>query len=274
MTATAYPTLSALTGFPFPVFVSPGSEERGRSIASRAARALAWLGHVTDKTPHLDLVVADERDWPRVCEIPVYGVPFSLPGKIGTSTTPAAWWQEYVETLRPHLTEVASARLARTFGDPPEFTGIADLLVTHEATHLCHEIDPVTGGSEFPSLWLAELFANLGMHGYLASHEPDQLTLLAAMAAATLDAGYEVWRVTDLELMGPSIEMAGVTNYVWYEFRLIHLAGQLWDAVGTSSLRSFHQLLGHPELTPEQVVERLSRLEPAVAGAIRRWPAI
>jgi hypothetical protein len=273
MTTTAYPTLIALKSFPFPVFVSHGCEERGRSIASRAARAMAWLGQVTDKAPHADLVVADEQDWPSVCEIPIYGVPFSLPGKIGTSTTPAPWWQEYVDTLRPHLGDAASTLLAHTFGDPPDFTGIADLLVTHEATHLCHEIDPVTWASEFPSLWVAELFANLGMHGYLATHEPEQLPLLAAMSGATLDAGHEIWDVQELELMGESIEAAGITAYVWFEFRLIHLAEQLWGAGGQGALRDYQRLLGHPELTHAQVLDRLSQLEPEVADAVRRWPA-
>lgn len=68
--------------------------------------------------------------------------------------------------------------------------GRTDLIVTHEATHLFHEIDPVTWASEFPDDWVMELFANIGMHGYLATHEPDQLPLLSVMADATKGA----WR--------------------------------------------------------------------------------
>lgn len=272
MTTTAYPTLSSLEGFPFPVFVSHGSEERGRSIASRATHAIDWLGHVTGKVRRPNLVVADEHDWPSVCEVPIYGMPFSIPNKLGTSPTPALWWQEYVDALRPHLSEPASTAIAATFGDPPDFTGIADLIITHEATHLFHEIHPATFASEFPSDWVMELFANLGMYGYLATYDPEQLRLLAAMADATIDAGHAFWDLQDLALMGESAQ-AGVTNYVWYEFRLIRLAAQLWTAGGEDGLRDYQRLLGHPELTHDQVVDRLSQLEPTVADAVLRWPA-
>ena len=272
MTTTAYPTLSSLEGFPFPVFVSRGSEDRGRSIACRAAHAIGWLGQVTGKVRRPTLVVADEQDWPSVCEIPIYGVPFSTPGKLGTSPTPALWWQEYVDALQPHLSGSASTGIATIFGDPPDFTGLADLIITHEATHLFHEIHPDTWASEFPFDWVAELFANLGMHGYLATHEPDQLRLLRTMADATIDAGHEIWGMRDLALMVESMQ-ASVTNYVWYEFRLIRLAERLWTAGGEDGLRDYQRLLGHPDLTHHQVVDRLSRLEPEVADAVRRWPA-
>ena len=272
MTTTAYPTLNSLEGFAFPVFVSRGSEDRARSIAARTAHALDWLGQVTGKVRRPTLVIADEQDWPRVCEVPIYGMMFSIPGKLGTSPTPARWWQEYVDELRPHLSQPTSTAIAASFGDPPDFTGIADLIITHESTHLFHEIDPVTWASEFPADWVMELFANLGMHGFLATHEPDQLRLLATMADATNDAGHEIWDLQDLALMGQSMQPGTVTNYVWYEFRLIRLAEQLWTASGEDGLREYQRLLGHPDLTHDQVVDRLAHLEPAVADAVRRWP--
>lgn len=271
MAPSPYPSLVALPGYPFPVFVSRGWEERGAAVADRAAAAIAWLGQVTGKTVRPDLVVADVRDWPSVCEVPIYGMPFSLHGKLGTSPTPGSWWQDYLDDLRPRLSRSSSAAVAATFGDPADFTAIADLIITHEATHLFHQIDPVTWASEFPADWVMELFANLGMHGYLATHEPDRLRLLAVMAQATLDAGQGIWGMQDLPLMGQSMG-ASVTNYVWYEFRLIRLAAQLWAVGGEDSLQDYQRLLGHPDLSHDQVVERLSTLEPAVADAIRRWP--
>lgn len=271
MAPAPYASLSSLSGYPFPVFVSRGSEGRGTAIADRAAAAIAWLGGVTGKTVRPEVVVADERDWPSVCEIPIYGMPFSLPGKLGTAPTPGSWWQQYLAALRPHLGPSSSAALAAAFGDPPDFTPIADLIITHEATHLFHRIDPVTWASEFPSDWVMELFANLGMHGYLATHEPDQLHLLAAMAEATVDAGNGIWGMQDLSLMGHSMQVS-VTNYVWYEFRLIRLAEQLWAAGAERTLLDYQRLLGRPDLSHDQVIKRLSALAPVVADAIRRWP--
>lgn len=107
--------------------------------------------------PRPTLVVADAHDWPEVCEIPIYGMMFSVPGKLGTSPTPAPWWDEYLDTLRPHLGRPAAANVAATLGDPPDFTAVADLIITREATHLFHEIHPVTFASEFPSTWVMEL---------------------------------------------------------------------------------------------------------------------
>ena len=271
MATSPYPSLGSLSGYPFPVFVSRGWEERGAAIADRAAGAIAWLGQVTAKAVRPELVVADQRDWPDVCEVPIYGMPFSIPGKLGTSPTPASWWQEYLDALRPHLDQPSAAAVAATFGDPPDFTAIADLIITHEATHLFHQIDPVTWASEFPSDWVMELFANLGMHGYLATHEPETLGLLAVMARATAAAGTGSWGMQDLSLMGQSMQ-ASVTNYVWYEFGLIRLAEQLWAGGGEDSLRDFQRLLGHPDLSHDQVIERLSLLEPAVGDAVGRWP--
>lgn len=271
MTVIAYPTMTPLEGFPFPVLVSSGSEERGRSLATRTAHALEWLGQVTGKERRPTLVVADQQDWPRVCEVPIYGMMFSIPNKLGTSPTPAPWWQEYVDRLRPHLSVRTAADLVQTFGDPPDFTGIADLIITHEAAHLFHEIHPDTWASEFPSDWVMELFANLGMLGYLATHEPDQLRLLNSMAEATIDAGHDIWDLQELALMGQSMQTS-VTNYVWYEFRLIRLAEQLWTAGGEGAIRDYQRLLGHPQLDHDEVVERLSQLAPSVADAVRRWP--
>lgn len=271
MAPTPHPTLGSLSGYPFPVLVSRGWEERGAAIADRAAGAIAWLGGLTGRTVLPELVVADERDWPSVCEVPIYGMPFSLPGKLGTAPTAGSWWREYVDALRPHLGQASSAALAAAFGDPADFTAIADLIITHEATHLFHEIDPVTLASEFPSDWVMELFANLGMHGYLATHEPDELHLLAVLAQATVEAGNGIWGMQDLSLMGGSMQ-ASVTNYVWYEFRLIRVAEQLWAAGGERALLDYQALLGHPDLSHDQVIERLSSLAPPVADAIRRWP--
>jgi len=271
MTITTYPALTELPGFPLRVFVSHGGEDRGRAIATLAAGAMDWLGRVTGKRVRPELVVADVHDWPTVCEIPIYGMPFSLPNKLATSTTPGAWWHDYVEVLRPHLGEPASTALAATFGDPPDYTTLADLIITHEATHLFHEIHPVTWASEFPADWVMELFANLGMHGYLASHAPEQLRLVTVMVDATIDAGNDLWRLQDLDLMGQSMHVS-VPNYVWYEFRLLNLAGQLWDATGELGLRDYQRMLGDPELSHRETEAALAKLEPAVADAVHRWP--
>lgn len=273
MTNTRHAGLAVLDEFPIPVLASLGHEHRARTIAQRTCRALAWLGDVTGEAQIPTLVVAGPEDWHRVCEVPIYGMPFSIPDKIGTSPTPAPWWDDYVEVLRPRLSVELAMRLDQTYGTPADYTALADLIVTHEASHLFHEIDPVTWASEFPADWVMELFANIGMHGYLATHEPDQLPLLSVMADATVAAGPEPWALQDLSLMGQAMQVS-TTNYVWYEFLLIRLAAEIWDTGGADAMRDYHRQLGHRNLPPDQVIARLAGIAPAVADALGTWPHI
>lgn len=272
MTETPSRTLVSLDGFAMPVWVSPGSEQRGRIIAARADRALSWLQDVTGKTPPFTLYIADRADWDAVAEVPIYGMPQSLPEKVVTSPDPAGWWQEYLDALRPHLPPAHLAEVARVYGDPADFTALADLIAVHELAHLFHEIHPVTWASEFPAGWVMELFANIGMHGYLAEHEPERLTLLSTMAAATRAAGPDPWPLQDLAAMGQSMRVS-VTNYVWFEFMLIGFAASIWNTGGAEAMLAYQHTLGDPSLTPAAVVDRLEAIDPIVAHAVRRFPA-
>lgn len=265
--------LVPIDGFAMPVLVSPGHEQRGRSIAALADRAYTWLAAATDRRPPFTLYVVDRDDWDSVAEIPLYGMPQTFPGKVITSPEPADWWVEYVRELHPHLPPTTRTQITKAFGDPPDFTTLADLVVTHEVTHLFHEIDPITWASEFPADWVMELFANVGMWGFLAEHDPHQLELLSAMTAAARAVDPEIWAMQDLASMGQSMEN-GVSNYLWYEFRLIGLAESIWSAGGTQAMLTFQRTLGDPMLDSEAVAERLGLIDPDSAHAIRQWPSV
>jgi hypothetical protein len=272
MNTTPYPTLTKLDGFPFAVYASSGSVDRGRELAALVDASRQWLLASTGRpAPLPDLVVADEDDWPEVCEIPIYGMPFSIPGKLGASPTPGAWWQRYLDTVALHLDAGERSALRAVLHGPDSVRDLADLILVHETAHFFHQIDPVTWASEFPSDWVMELFANLAMYGYVASEQPDQLPLLTALVPATRKVPGQAWPFHELGLMTESMR-ADVLHYVWYEFRLIGLAQVLWDVGGPDVLARFHEALGRPELTPEEVVRRLDRLAPAVADEVRRWP--
>ncbi|CRK57626.1 hypothetical protein [Alloactinosynnema sp. L-07] len=271
MTETTNPNLVALDGYAMPVLASAGSQERARVIAARTGRALSWLERSLRRRPLFTLYVLDEQDWPAVSDVPIYGMPQSVPGKIVTSPQPAGWWQEYLDALRPHLPPEMLADLARVFGDPADFTTMADLVAVHELTHLFHEIHPVTWASEFPADWVMELFANIGMHGYVATHEPQLLPLPVTLAAAARAAGAQPWPLRELAAMGASMQTS-VPNYVWFEFMLIGFAESIWNTGGIDAMLAFQQTLGQPTLSPEAVVHRLTAIDPAVAEAVRAWP--
>jgi hypothetical protein len=193
--------------------------------------------------------------------------------KVVTSPSPARWWRDYLDALRPHPPASSLAEVASVYGDPPDFTTLADLIVVHELTHLFHEIDPVTWASEFPADWVMELFANIGMHGYLAVQEPGLLTLLSTMARATRAAGPDPWPMTNLDAMGQSMQ-ASTINYVWYEFMLVGFAESIWNTGGADAMVAFQRTLGDPSLRPDEVLDRLDAIDAAVAEAVRSWPTL
>lgn len=72
------------------------------------------------------------------------------------------------------------------YGDPPRLgEHFADLVVAHELTHLFHDFDEATGQTDFPRLWVAELFPNVALHGYISEVEPQQLGTLETVCEAT-----------------------------------------------------------------------------------------
>ncbi|MGH8975484.1 MAG: hypothetical protein ACRD0C_20050, partial [Acidimicrobiia bacterium] len=98
-------------------------------------------------------------------------------------------------------------------------------------------------------------------------------TLLTVKADATVAAGPEPRALHDLSLMGQAMQVS-TTNYVWYEFLLIRLAAGVWDVGGTDAMREYHRQLGHRNLSPDQVIDRLARIAPAVANTLGDWPHI
>jgi hypothetical protein len=51
--------------------------------------------------------------------------------------------------------------------------------------------DEATRRADFPPLWVAELFANIGFQGYIAEVEPDQLPMLETVCQLTWGAPSE-----------------------------------------------------------------------------------
>ena len=261
-----------LEGYAMPVLASRGSEQRAHVIAGHVDRALGWLQTGLPRRPVFTLVVADATDWDAVAAIPIYGMPESVPGRIVTSPQPAQWWQDYWDSLRPHLPAPALDKVTQAYGRPPDFTIMADLVAVHELTHLFHDIHPVTWASEFPEIWVMELFANLGMYGYVATHHPEHLPLLHSLTGATLAAGTAPWPFTALDAMGDSMR-GRVEHYVWYQYRLIGMAASIWDARGIDALTGYQTSLGDPALAADEIVARLAAIDPTTADSVRRWPA-
>jgi hypothetical protein len=256
------------------VFVSPGSEDKADAIAARAETALRWLSDILGGEPEPTLFVVGPADWPRVASMPLYGMPHASGDTVVVGTEAAPFWQEILEWFMPHLDTETVELLRRTYGDPPDLSSVfPDLVLVHELTHLFHEFDEGSGESDFPRLWLAELFANVGFYGYFAEVEPDELPLLEAICVAARALPASATPVRALNDMGRSFEFAnGAALYCWFEFMLINCAKRIWEAGGRDALREFHRTLRDPGLHDDEISARLSTIHPEAARSIIDWP--
>jgi hypothetical protein len=242
------------------------------AVAQGARSVLDWLAAAFGHRPQFTLFVADPSDWDRVAAVPIYGMPHAIGERVVTGTGPAGFWSEYTDVLLRDLSPASATRLRAVYGDPPDLGGqFADLVVAHELTHLFHEFDEGTGRTDFPRLWVAELFANIGFHGYIAEVEPDELAVLETICQATWQAPPERWPVRRLNRMEDGLS-DGPLNYLWFEFRLLAISKTIWQAGGLSAFRCFHDTLRRPSLPDDQILDALRVIHPAAEQAVRDWP--
>jgi hypothetical protein len=264
--------LISLDGVPVPTYVSDGDRARGREVAGRTGRVLQWLRAIFGTDQSTTLYVVGPRDWALVAAIPLYGMPHAVPDRVVTSSTPAPFWREYTDRIGPALPAAGMSRLRTVYGDPPDLGDrFADLVIAHELTHLYHEFDEGSGETDFPRLWLAELFANIGLYGYVAENEPDQLPVLETICELSALAGPELWEVRELDRMEEGLA-TGPQNYIWFEFLLILIAKHIWHHGGPDGFVTFREHLRAPTLTDDEILHRLGALAPEAAVAVKRWP--
>jgi len=191
---------------------------------------------------------------------------------LATRPSRACGPSRHADALLPDLTGAGREQLNAVYGDPPQLGEcFADLVVAHELTHLFHEYDEATGLTDFPRLWVAELFANIGMHGYITEVEPDQLPALETICQLTTEAPSARWAVRELNRMEESLA-DGPLNYVWFQLGLIVIAKSIWEAGGVTAFRAFSDTLRRRDLSDEQILEAVRAIAPEAQRALRDWP--
>jgi hypothetical protein len=264
--------LERVDGHGFPVLAGAGARTHAEVVAARCRRALDWLAGTFGERPAFTLAVVGPADWERVALVPIYGMPHVFGGLLVTGLEPAGFWAQYTRALWEDLAPAARRELTDVYGDPPQLgERFADLVVAHELTHLFHGYDEQTGLTDFPRPWLAELFANVGLHGHVATGEPDRLPALETICRLTWDAPAGRWPERSLDRIGASLA-AGPLNYVWFQLRLLVVAGAIWRSGGAAALRAFRDTLRGAVLTDEEITSRIQDIAPEAAQALRDWP--
>jgi hypothetical protein len=276
--------LEIIEDFSFPVFSSSGGSDRARSVATRCDRAILWLASYLEMPPTPPLFVLGRQDWQRIALMPQYGLPHASRRQIIMGQEPSDIWHKMTSAVWPDLSPASQKRLRDVYGTPPDLGTFADLVVAHEVTHLADNpawLDEWKPGSETfwgntpRLLWFVELFANVGLHGYICECEPEALPTLETVFDVIWHTPPARWPITDLHRMHESATAADAdgTNYVWFEFGLQVLAKHLWEECGGAALEYMSSTLHGPILSDAQIVDILEELDPTVADSIRSWPS-
>ena len=214
-----------------PTYASPGLEERAAGIGAIASDSYEYLAGLLGFRPEAQVLVVSEADWPKATEVPLYGLPNASNGTLVVAGTEAPFWSSFVEMAGPD----GAAELAAVYGAPDGTIRLGpfmDLVAVHEVAHLFHE-----GSQVFPRLWLQELFANLGLHAWVAEHAPDQLPTLLTMPRLGAKASAETFDARTRDDFERQYTGMGGPNYVWFQFRLQLEAAALYDRAGSTAVR-------------------------------------
>lgn len=243
--------LAHLGGYPFEVRYSPGSFARARAAATTAARAYDYFSRLfSGVRPDIAVVVVDEAHWE---SRQPYGLPFFNDGagqiRPGIVVMPAGrgdFWAAMVRDLR----EASPDDFPRLLAAYPDGAGgvdlqpVFDLVTIHELGHAFE----VLGGLRLPTFWLGEIFANLCLHAFVATHQRESLNSLEVLstvgaqsvrlAARMRTEGYSTLDELEAHYTGGDDPMDAL-NYIWYQYRWQRLAARMFDADGEDGLVRF-----------------------------------
>jgi hypothetical protein len=274
--------LEPLNGFAFPVYASVGGAAKARTMADRTRGTVRWLAEPVAMPATPPLFVLSLADWPRVALVPQYGLAHSNRTRIVIGLEYSGLWATLIPTVWPQLSVAGRDRLSAIYDTPPDASRFADLVVSHELTHLADRpshldsgVSELGWGAEPRVLWFTELFANLGLHGYICEREPDQLHNLETLFTVIGGLPRQRWPVHRLGQMYDALKAPGGdgTNCCWYEFRLQILAKRLWETAGRDGFQKIHAALHGPVLTDGEIIELIAGIDSQAARDIGSWNA-
>jgi hypothetical protein len=243
--------LTHLPGFPFEVRYSDGARERAQVAASVAADAYAYLSRLfSGFEPDIAIIVATKSDWQ---SRQPYGLPFFndddgqiRPGIVVMPASSGDFWIDMGDELR-EASPQEYTKLLTTYPDGKgglDLQPFFDLVTIHELGHAFETL----GGLRLPTFWLGEIFANLVLHAFVATIQPQNLNTLEVLStvgaeSAILDArirasGYSTLEELETHYTGGDNPMSPL-NYVWYQYRWQRLAATMFNVDGEDGLVRF-----------------------------------
>jgi hypothetical protein len=250
------------------VFSSAGQEAVAVDLAARARAAWEWSSSICDPFfPTPPLLVLDADDWTAFAPMPVFGMPQAWSDRLIAPVAGGDLFDDYAQVILRSIGDRELEQLTGVYGSPPEIgLPISRLAVAHEVGHYFHFFDD-NGAVGFARHWIAELFANIVLYGYVAEREPRQLPVIETIVETNEAVNPVQWSASGIDAMGGG----SPSGYIWAQFRLIHIAKQIWQNAGVAAFGYFHSELREPSLTDDAIVKALTGLDPRAATAVQRW---
>lgn len=198
-----------------PTWVSPGVGEQARPIASRVARARAFLAERLGVVPDVQLLVLVEADWAGRAAHPIYGMPNSDQGTLCVAGEPNDFWMAFVELLD----ETDRSQLRAAYpgsNDGLDLAPFFDLLAIHELAHSFLG----GGGVRVPRLWLGEFFCNVSLDAYVVAVEPEVLPSLTRFPLLVSQVPADRMRYRTLRDFERMYDSMPGPNYGWFQCKL------------------------------------------------------
>jgi len=243
--------LAQLGGYPFEVRFSEGSLVRARAAADVAANAYSYFSRLfSGVEPDIAVIVASPADWK---SRQPYGLPFFnddagqiRPGIIVMPAGSGDFWIAMGQDLR----DASPRGYRRLLAAYPDGAGgldlqpFFDLVTIHELGHAFE----VLGGLRLPTFWLGEIFADLALHAFVATRQPESLNTLEVLSTVGAQSrrlsarmragGYSTLEELEAHYTGGDQPMSPL-NYVWYQYRWQRLAARMFGADGEDGLVRF-----------------------------------
>jgi hypothetical protein len=240
--------LAHLAGYPFEVRYSDGALIRARAAADVAASAYGYFSRLfSGVEPDIAVIVAGQADWD---SRQPYGLPFFndddgqiRPGILVMPAGSGDFWIGMGQDIR----DASPRGYRRLLAAYPDGAGgldlqpFFDLITIHELGHAFEML----GDLRLPAFWLGEIFANLALHAFVATKQPESLNTLEVLStvgaqsrrlAARMRAeGYSTLEEFEAHYAGGEQPMSPL-NYVWYQYRWQRLAAKIFGADGEAGL--------------------------------------
>jgi hypothetical protein len=282
--------LARLDGYPFEVRYSDGALVRALAAADVAANAYGYLGRLfTGVDPDIAVIVADKADWQ---SRQPYGLPFFnddngqiRPGILVMPAGSGDFWTAIGQDIRDASPHGYKRLLAAYPGgaDGLDLQPFFDLVTIHELGHAFEML----GDLRLPTFWLGEIFANLALHAFVATRQPESLNTLEVLStvgarsrrlSARMRAeGYSTLEELEAHYTGGDQPMSPL-NYIWYQYRWQRLAAKMFNADGEDGLvrfwNCFHGTgrLSSGEVTAASLAPLLrTEVSETLGRAIQNW---